>query len=263
MNTNKNMTACQTIPLFSVYVIWCRCTNKFYVGVTRREVERRIREHRHSKRQFLDKEIQCLGWEGNFDWWVVESHILVNLISEREKYWVEYFGCVHPEGYNRTCGGIRYFKFSDETRKKIGKANRGKPSAKKGVPHTAEEKANLSAKMKGKNNPMYGKHHTTEAKEKNRQSHLGKRHTAETIARISASVKGENHPMYGKDHKPEAKAKIGKASQGRSSPMKGKHHTEKTKAILREKALARAAAKRAAKEAAEKAAAENAAKDSK
>lgn len=64
-------------------------------------------------------------------------------------------------------------------------------------------------------------------------------HTAEQIAKMSAAESGKNNPFY------------------------GKHHTEKTKAILREKALARHAAKRAAKEAAEKAAAENAAKDSK
>ena len=298
MNTSKKDSECQTIPLFAVYVIWCRCTNQFYVGVTRREVEQRIREHKHGKRQFLDCEIQKNGWEGNWDWWIVEDGVPSDQISEREQHWVKFFGCVYPDGYNRTIGGIKYFEFSNEALEKISKANRGKPSPNKGIPHTDEEKANLSAKMKGENNPMYGKHHTPESKEKNRQSHLGKHHTPETIASISAAVKGENHPMYGKHHTPESKEKNRQSHLGKPSSRKGKHHkaesiekirqsrlgthhtkesneknrqahlgkplteehkaklrgrkrSDETKALMREKALARAAAKRAAKAVAE------------
>ncbi|MBR6712489.1 MAG: GIY-YIG nuclease family protein [Selenomonadaceae bacterium] len=242
-DNNKNPKTCQTV-VFSVYVIWCYKTNRHYVGVTHRKVEKRIREHKFGKRQFLDKEIQKIGWE-NFDWWVVEEHVPSNRITEREQYWVAFYDCVHPKGYNRTIGGIKHLKHSETTCEQISKANRGKSSAKKGVPHTDEEKANLSAKMKGENNPMYGKHHTTEAKEKNRQSHLGKHHTPETIASISAAVKGENHPMYGKHHTTEAKEKnrqshLGKPGmRGEKHPMYGKHHKAETIAKMREKANAR------------------------
>ena len=71
------------------------------------------------------------------------------------------------------------------------------------------EKA-LARGMSGEKNGFFGKHHTEEAKERNRQAHLGK-------------------PSWNK----------------------GVPCREKTKAILREKALARNARKRAAKAAAE------------
>lgn len=80
LNDNKTICESQTV-LFSVYVLWCRCTNQFYVGVTRQRVSRRIRQHGRGK-QFVDKEIKRIGWE-NFDWWVVETGVPSELISER------------------------------------------------------------------------------------------------------------------------------------------------------------------------------------
>ncbi len=284
MNDNKNNSDCQTVPLFAVYVIWCRETNMHYVGVTSRKVEKRIREHNRDKRQFLQKEIQRIGWEGNWDWWTVEEHISSDQISEREQYWVNFFDCVHPKGYNQTCGGISNFTVSEITREKqrqralerdlsgennphFGKKHSEEALAKmRGKKRDEKARANISKARKGKPSPRKGKKHTEEAKEKNRQAHLGKTpwnkglkcppHTAEHKAKISAAVSGEKNPNYGKPspckgipRSEETKRKIGKGNCG-------KHRTEEQKAVLREKALARWAAKRAAK------AAEEAAKNS-
>lgn len=230
MNTTKNTAACQTDPLFSVYVMWCRCTNKFYVGVTSQRVTTRIRQHKRGK-QYVDREIRRLGWEGNFDWWVVENDVPANLINEREQFWVDFFDCVYPKGYNKTCGGISKITVSDDTREicrqnalarnlngennpnygkhhtneakeSIRQAHLGKPAWNKGIPCPEEQKAILREKAlerdtSGENNPFYGKHHTEEAKERNRQAHLGK-----------PAVRGEKHYMYGKHHKPETIAKM-------------------------------------------------------
>lgn len=57
MNNNKTNSECQTATLFTVYVIWCRPTNKFYVGVTSQKPYTRIRQHKRGKRQLLDKEM--------------------------------------------------------------------------------------------------------------------------------------------------------------------------------------------------------------
>ena len=111
MNHNKKDVESQIF--LDVYVIWCRCTNQFYVGVTQQQVAKRIRQHRRGK-QFVDKEIQRLGWE-NWDWWVVEENIPSNRITEREQYWVNFFGSVYPDGYNKTIGGIKYFRHSKKT----------------------------------------------------------------------------------------------------------------------------------------------------
>lgn len=247
MNNNKTGSECQTIE-FSVYVLWCSKTDRNYVGVTRQRVIKRIRQHKKGK-QFVDTEIKRIGWE-HWDWWIVEEHVPSNLISEREQYWVNFFRSVYPAGYNKTCGGISKIIVTDETREKIrqnalardisGEKNPhygkhhtdeareairqsrlGKSSWNKGIPCSDEQKAILSEKalerdLSGERNGFYGKHHTEEAKEKNRQAHLGK-----------PGIRGEKHYMY------------------------GKHHSEETKAKMRERALAREAAKRAAKEAQE------------
>lgn len=73
----------------------------------------------------------------------------------------------------------------------------------------------------GENNPMYGKHHTQEVKERIRQSMLG-----------------ENNPMYGigsmkgKQHSKETKRKQSESKKGDKNPMYGKHLTEETKKKL-------------------------------
>ena len=241
---NKNETACQT-AVFSVYVLWCSKTDMHYVGVTRQRVSRRIRQHRRGK-QFIDREIQRIGWDGNWDWWVVEEHIPANLISEREQHWVDFFDCVYPKGYNKTCGGISYITVSDDTCEKIRQRAlerdiSGEKNPHYGKRHTEEVKAAQSARMKGKNNPNYGKPPTNK----------GVPLTDERKAKMSAANQGKNNPFYGKHHTEEAKERNRQAHLGKPNARKGKKHKPESIAKMREKALARAAAKRAAKAVAE------------
>ena len=251
MNTNKNVADCQTVPLFSVYVMWCHKTNMHYVGVTRQKVAKRIRDHKKGT-QFVDKQIKASGWEGNWDWWVVEENVPPELISKREQFWVAFFDCVYPKGYNKTCGGISKLTVSDDTRAKnrqraLERDMRGERNPHYGKKHTEEVKSTHAARMQGKNNPMYGKSPTNK----------GVPWTEERKAEMSVRNSGENNPFYGKHHTEEAKernrqAHLGKpAVRGEKHYMYGKHHSEKTKAKMREKALAREAAKRAAKAVAE------------
>ena len=224
MNHNKNEAESQTPPLFSVYVIWCRQTNMHYVGVTKNKVRRRIRQHRRGK-QFVDREIQHIGWEGNFDWWIVEERVPSNLISECEQRWIKFFDCVHPKGYNKTIGGIKLFRHSEETKAQMRSRR-----------HTEEEKANISKKMTGRKL-------TEEHKAKLGKLHSGKKLTEEHKAKLRAkafarNMSGERHPMYGKHHTEESIEAMRQAHLGNSA-HKGKHHTEETKTILREKALTR------------------------
>ena len=243
-DNSKNQQTCQTVPLFAVYVIWCRLTDQFYVGVTSQaSVYMRIRQHKYNKRQFIDLEIRRIGWEGNYDWWVVETGVSFDQISECEKKWIAIFDCVYPKGYNRTTGGIKFFKHTEESKAKNRQSNLGRKHTEeelakmRGRRHTDETKAKI-----GKGNR--GKKRTEEQKEKYRQAHLGKPLSEERKANLSKSRVGKTNGFLGKHHTEEAKERNRQAHLG-------KHHTEETKAILREKALARAAAKRAAKAIAE------------
>lgn len=61
---------------------------------------------------------------------------------------------------------------------------------------------NISNALKGENAPMFGKHHTEESKEKNRQKHLGKKQAKEHIENNRQTHLGDkNHNWKGDDVK--------------------------------------------------------------
>lgn len=84
--------------------------------------------------------------------------------------------------------------------------------SKKGVPLSDEAKQRMRdnhADIRGENNPMFGKHHTEETKQKIREAKQnisdetrckigeaskGRKHSDEAKAKISSKVKGANHP---------------------------------------------------------------------
>lgn len=145
MNNSKTGSECQTVDVyFDVYVIWCRITDMHYIGVTGQKVATRIRQHKRDK-QFVDKEIQRLGWEGNWDWWIVEEHVPSDIITEREQYWVDFFHSVYPYGYNKTIGGIKHFKHSKKTCEKMSESHLDK----KPPPFTEEHRANIAKSKTG------------------------------------------------------------------------------------------------------------------
>ena len=72
-------------------------------------------------------------------------------------------------------------------------------------------KRNRKGKTAGENHPLYGKHHTKEARKKISEGHKGKQ------------------PRLGAHLSKEAKKKIGDANRGKPSVFKGRHHTEESK----------------------------------
>lgn len=92
------------------------------------------------------------------------------------------------------------------------KANGGCSNGK----HTNETKNILSEKAKKRfenleNNPMFGKHHTEEARKKISEKATGRKHTDEAKQKMSKQRAGEKNIMYGKTHTEEAREKIAKA----------------------------------------------------
>ncbi len=94
---------------------------------------------------------------------------------------------------------------------------------------TEELKRNQSEKMKGENNPLYGKRgkdsprygkkHTQETKDKIRKSLQGNVISEETRIKISEKNKlnrlGEKNPFYGRKHSEETKQKMKEAAKRR------------------------------------------------
>lgn len=73
--------------------------------------------------------------------------------------------------------------WTPEARAKVGASRVGKPT-NKGVPKTAEQKAKISASLKGRKQ-------SEETRAKKRAAHLGTKQSPETRAKISAALKGK------------------------------------------------------------------------
>ena len=133
-----------------IYIIKNNINNKVYVGQTIQGYKNRFWGHKHESKSIdrpLYRAFRKYGIE-NFHVELLEDNIPYELLDEREVYWIEYYDCVNPKGYNISLGGFNY--------------------------RTEEERMQMSESMKGENSPMfgrigesnpfYGRHHTEESK---------------------------------------------------------------------------------------------------
>ena len=105
-----------------IYKIENIINGKIYVGKTQRTVEERFKEHARHNKTYISKAIQKYGKE-NFQIEVIEICNNVDDLDERERYWINFFNCKVPNGYNFTDGGEgacgRMYRFRRNQSKKI------------------------------------------------------------------------------------------------------------------------------------------------
>lgn len=190
-------------------------SGKMYIGQTI-DPKSRWARHRYCK--------NATGWHKDYqnnpekyEYSVIEYDVPEDKLNEREIFWISFFDSYH-NGYNLTPGGNLSSGFkgnhhSDEAKKKISEVSKKfwqDPEYLKKMknrPKQCGEKNGMYGdhRFSGENHPMYGKHHTEEAKQK-----------------ISARMKGENNPFYG-NH----------SQCGENHPNFGKHfYTDGNKNIV-------------------------------
>ena len=173
-----------------------------------------------------------------------------------EQYYIKFFDTLWPNGYNLTEGGDGLIP-CEETRKKLSSSLKGLLSGEKhpmfGKHHSEETRRKISTANKGKPAHNKGKHLSEETKRKLRDANKGKHLSEETKQKMSSSLKGllsgEKHPLFGKhpseetrrkmseSHKnisDETRKKMSNSHKGKPSPTKGKHHSEETKQKISE-----------------------------
>lgn len=82
-----------------IYIIIHRKTGYCYVGQTIRRLKDRIRQHCRSKKQFVDKIIRLEGRDA-FEVGILDVCNSTKELIQRERYWIKYFNCVTPHGFN-------------------------------------------------------------------------------------------------------------------------------------------------------------------
>lgn len=192
-----------------IYKIVNNINGNIYIGQTQRKLEYRIGYHSCSNKFPIGRAFKKYGIE-SFTISVIDNADTKAELDEKEKYWIVFYNCKAPNGYNLTDGGEgrEGFKLSEETKEKIRTAQKGRKGKKqspeliqkrflhiigrKNTPETiakmkeavkhrkpiseeTREKMRISAKRRSV---------APELIEKLKLSRLGKRNTQEAIAKM-------------------------------------------------------------------------------
>jgi group I intron endonuclease len=202
--------------MYKIYLIINTENKKQYVGVTKFSIEERFSQH--TKRGFiLTEAIQKYGQE-KFSIEMIEEVESPERAYDLEQFYIKYYNTKAPNGYNLTDGGDGIFGWeaTDEYRKecseRVKQLHKEKKVGMYGKKHSEETKKKMSEASKGKPKPwLNGRTCTEETKEKLRKINKGKIISEKTRKKISENhhdVSGKNNPMYGKKHSPETIEKM-------------------------------------------------------
>lgn len=107
-----------------IYKATNKKNGKIYIGQTVHTLKERNRIRKYGKSIF-DKAFRKYGEEG-FDWEILETVDNIDLLNERETYWIEFYNSTDLKiGYNLKGGGSNAY-CTDLVKHKIGKAQIGK-----------------------------------------------------------------------------------------------------------------------------------------
>ena len=138
-------------------------------------------------------------------------------LDEWEKYYIKFYDTLYPNGYNLEEGG-RGGVPSEDARRKMSEAKKGKPAHNKGKPMSEEQKKKLSEANKGKPSNKKGIPLSEETRRKISENHC--------------DCSGEKGPFYGKHHSEESKRKMSLAKKGKPAHNKGVPMSEEQKKKL-------------------------------
>lgn len=176
-------------------------SGKRYIGITSKNPIRRWNGGTgYLTNDYFTKSIIKYGWD-KFKHEILFTGLTKDEAEQKEIELIAYYrSCERAFGYNIQHGGNSIGKHSEETKRKISIANKGKPTWCKGKHHSVYTKQKLSIIHTGKklteetkrkiSLAHKGKPQTKESIEKRRIANTGKKRTEEQRKRLSESLKG-------------------------------------------------------------------------
>lgn len=203
--------------LGSIYKIQNKINNKIYIGQTVKTIESRFKGHvwgaiSNRSNTALARAFRKHGIQ-LFEISLIDFCDNKDKLNEKEKYWIQYYDCKTPNGYNLTDGGEGMNGYmqseehkqkisialqgklkSEEHKRKVGDALRGKVhskemnektsiATKRAMDNLSLEKKERMKTMKGKTGKehnRYGISRSEESKIKNSLAQTGKKQSEET-----------------------------------------------------------------------------------
>jgi group I intron endonuclease len=215
-----------------IYKIENKINGKVYIGQTAQTLNHRIGEHLSEAKtkgvRLIGRALKKYGIE-SFHISIIDTAGSNDILDEKEIYWTSFHDSKIPHGYNLTDGGNgnRGYFWSEESKIKLSKSKKGKPSGRKGKPCTEETKTKLR-EYKGERSWMYGKHLSASAKQKLRECRIGKPLSEEHRKKLSEAHKGKPRPWLGKHRSEETKEKL-RGYKGEKASFYGKTLTREHK----------------------------------
>lgn len=147
---------------YTVYKHQNKINDKVYIGITSMTPSKRWNNgHGYYHNAHFNAAIKKYGWE-NFEHTILFDSLSKEEAEKKEIALIQQYKSSDTNyGYNIAKGGIS------------------------GVPyHSQTSKEKMSINSSGDKNPMFGKHHSEETKEKIRQKAIGRKATEETIKKL-------------------------------------------------------------------------------
>ena len=140
-----------------IYKITNAVNNKVYIGATSMSLKKKqqcVISERHNPKRSIGQAVRNYGID-NFSFQVLEFEPNKKIMYDREQYYIALYDSM-DNGYNEQTGGI-HCTYSDKTKKKMSDNHRD-----------CKGENNPCYGRSGNKNPMFGKKHTTETREKMR-----------------------------------------------------------------------------------------------
>jgi group I intron endonuclease len=205
-----------------IYLAYCRCENKYYIGQTTKDIEKRKKEHYWHAKSGSKTYFHRALLKHEFEFSVIEElncENLFEILNIREQFWISYYNSNDSNfGYNLNKGG----RNSAITKNKI-------------VKHKPETIEKIRQSVSGDKNPMFGKSihdrwielYGQEAADEKMKSYIENHKKSHGL---------EKNGMFGKKQSEKTKKLIGdkaKLRTGKQSPRYVKVDEEKIIELLK------------------------------
>lgn len=163
-----------------IYKITNKINGKIYIGQTVLSVRRRWTQHTTSAKVHPLYAAFAKYGLSNFSIEEVCSALDKKYLNDLEKYFISFYSCLSPNGYNLTTGGDSAFSRSEETKKKQSEAMMG---------HTVSEETRrkISESLTGRPGNRKGALHSMETRRKIGEVQRGRKLSEETRRKMSES----------------------------------------------------------------------------